>query len=155
MLFQCRKGCLYISVSVLRICNICSVPYMKNSLKRPALPDLKFQLHPAPLHRSPASPGWPGQLKVKMDPLLPIIDLVIMCNNYSIITLIIVYNELVTISNNYVIGLRFAAALLPLLFGTNPRSHHKGATDRVRMETNCFQFYTIANLDKTSLLTLV
>ena len=90
-----------------------------------------------------------------MDPLLPIIDLVIMCNNYSIITLIIVYNELVTISNNYVIGLRFAAALLPLLFGTNPRSHHKGATDRVRMETNCFQFYTIANLDKTSLITYV
>ena len=29
------------------------------------------------------------------------------------------------------IGRRFAAALLPRLFGTNPRSHHKGATDRV------------------------
>ena len=28
--------------------------------------------------------------------------------------------------------LRFAAALLPRLFGTNPRSHHKGATGRVR-----------------------
>ena len=28
--------------------------------------------------------------------------------------------------------LRFAAALLPLLFGNNPRSHHKGATSRVR-----------------------
>ena len=28
-------------------------------------------------------------------------------------------------------GLRFSAALLPLLFGTNPRSHHKGATCRV------------------------
>ena len=27
---------------------------------------------------------------------------------------------------------RFAAALLPRLFGTNPRSHHKGATGRVR-----------------------
>ena len=26
----------------------------------------------------------------------------------------------------------FAAALLPRLFGTNPRSHHKGATGRVR-----------------------
>ena len=26
---------------------------------------------------------------------------------------------------------RFAAALLPLLFGTNPRSHHKGATGRI------------------------
>ena len=30
------------------------------------------------------------------------------------------------------LGRRFAAALLPRLFGTNPRSHHKGATDRVR-----------------------
>ena len=30
------------------------------------------------------------------------------------------------------VGQRFAAALLPLLFGTNPRSHHKGATGRVR-----------------------
>ena len=30
------------------------------------------------------------------------------------------------------IGRRFAAALLPRLFGTNPRSHHKGATGRVR-----------------------
>ena len=29
-------------------------------------------------------------------------------------------------------GRRFAAALLPRLFGTNPRSHHKGATCRVR-----------------------
>ena len=29
-------------------------------------------------------------------------------------------------------GRRFAAALLPRLFGTNPRSHHKGATGRVR-----------------------
>ena len=27
---------------------------------------------------------------------------------------------------------RFAAALIPRLFGTNPRSHHKGATGRVR-----------------------
>ena len=30
------------------------------------------------------------------------------------------------------LGWRFAAALLPRLFGTNPRSHHKGATSRVR-----------------------
>ena len=30
------------------------------------------------------------------------------------------------------IGRRFAAALLPRLFGTNPRSHHKGATGRVQ-----------------------
>ena len=39
------------------------------------------------------------------------------------------------------VGRRFAAALLPRLFGTNPRSlaHHKGATGRV---TNGFQ-YTI------------
>ena len=29
-------------------------------------------------------------------------------------------------------GRRFAAALLPRLFGTNPRSHYKGATGRVR-----------------------
>ena len=30
------------------------------------------------------------------------------------------------------LGQRFAAALLPRLFGTNPRSHHKGSTSRVR-----------------------
>ena len=30
------------------------------------------------------------------------------------------------------IGRRFAAALLPRLFGTNPWSHHKGATGRVQ-----------------------
>ena len=30
------------------------------------------------------------------------------------------------------LGRRFAAALLPRLFGKNPRSHHKGATGRVR-----------------------
>ena len=30
------------------------------------------------------------------------------------------------------VGRRFAAALLPRLFGKNPRSHHKGATGRVR-----------------------
>ena len=30
-------------------------------------------------------------------------------------------------------GRRFAAALLPRLFGINPRSHHKGATGRVRI----------------------
>ena len=30
------------------------------------------------------------------------------------------------------IGRRFAAALLPRLIGKNPRSHHKGATGRVR-----------------------
>ena len=46
---------------------------------------------------------------------------------------------------------RFAAALLPRLFGKNPRSHHKGATGRFELETNGFQFYAIANLDKTSL----
>ena len=31
----------------------------------------------------------------------------------------------------YMLGQRFSAALLPQLFGTNPRSHHKGATGRV------------------------
>ena len=30
------------------------------------------------------------------------------------------------------IGQRLAAALLPRLFGKNPRSHHKGATGRVQ-----------------------
>ena len=30
------------------------------------------------------------------------------------------------------LGRRFAAALSPRLFGTNPRSHHQGATGRVR-----------------------
>ena len=33
---------------------------------------------------------------------------------------------------NFFFLLRFAAALLPRLFWTNPRSHHKGATGRVR-----------------------
>ena len=33
---------------------------------------------------------------------------------------------------DFSLGRRFAAALLPRLFGTNPRSHHKGATGRVR-----------------------
>ena len=46
------------------------------------------------------------------------------------------------------LGRRFAAALLPRLFGTNPMSHHKGGFEP---ETNGFQFYAIANLDKTSL----
>ena len=36
------------------------------------------------------------------------------------------------ITNIESIGRRFAAALLPRLFGTNSRSHHKGATGRVR-----------------------
>ena len=44
------------------------------------------------------------------------------------------------------IGRRFAAALLPQLFGTNPRSHHKGATSRV---LSGFQLYAIANLITT------
>ena len=48
-----------------------------------------------------------------------------------------------------ILGRRFAAALLPRLFGTNPMSHHKGGFEP---ETNGFQFYAIANLDKTSLL---
>ena len=52
------------------------------------------------------------------------------------------------------VGWRFAAALLPLLFRTNPRSHHKGAQVGFELETNSFQFYAIANLDKTSLVIL-
>ena len=35
-------------------------------------------------------------------------------------------------ADDCIVGRRFAAALLPRLFGTNPRSHHKGATGRVR-----------------------
>ena len=35
-------------------------------------------------------------------------------------------------ANSNLLGRRFAAALLPRLFGINPRSHHKGATGRVR-----------------------
>ena len=38
------------------------------------------------------------------------------------------------------IGRRFAAALLPRLFGKNPRSHHKGATGRVR--TGNYSYWT-------------
>ena len=40
----------------------------------------------------------------------------------------------ISLSSSYTlyIGRRFAAALLPRLFGKNPRSHHKGATGRVR-----------------------
>ena len=55
-----------------------------------------------------------------------------------------------------ILGRRFAAALLPRLFGKNPRSHHKGVTWEgvgFELETNGFQLYAIANLDKTSLLT--
>ena len=35
-------------------------------------------------------------------------------------------------ASTFYIGRRFAAALLPRLFGKNPRSHHKGANGRVR-----------------------
>ena len=34
--------------------------------------------------------------------------------------------------NNAHVGWRLAAALLPLLFRKNPRSHHKGATGRIQ-----------------------
>ena len=56
------------------------------------------------------------------------------------------------------IGRMFAAALLPRLFWTKPRSHHKGATGRVRtgdQRRPVLQFYAIANLDKTSLRLLI
>ena len=47
--------------------------------------------------------------------------------------LVCIGQVLACIQNKYrTIGRRFAAALLPRLFGTNPRSHHKGATSRVR-----------------------
>ena len=44
---------------------------------------------------------------------------------------------------------RFAAALLPRLFGNN----HTTRAPPVGFElaTNCIQFYAIANLDKTSI----
>ena len=50
-----------------------------------------------------------------------------------------------------VVGRRFATALLPRLFGTYPRSHHKRPPVGFELETNGFQFYATANLDKTSL----
>ena len=36
------------------------------------------------------------------------------------------------LSSKHILGWKFAAALLPLLFGKNSRSHHKGATGRVQ-----------------------
>ena len=46
-------------------------------------------------------------------------------------------------SNEFMLGRRFAAALLPRLFGKNPRSHHKGATGRVRTGDHGFQLYAM------------
>ena len=50
------------------------------------------------------------------------------------------------------IGRGFAAALLPRLYGTNPRSHHKGASAAppigFELETNGFQFYAISYLQE-------
>ena len=46
------------------------------------------------------------------------------------------------------VGRRCAAALLPGLLGENPRSHHNGATGRVRTGGNGFQSYAIANLEQ-------
>ena len=45
-------------------------------------------------------------------------------------------------------GRGFAAALLPRLFGKNPRSHRKAPPIEFQLETHGFQFYAIANLDK-------
>ena len=42
-----------------------------------------------------------------------------------------IYNKVYNNHECY-IGLRFAASLLPRLLRKNPRSHHKGATGRVR-----------------------
>ena len=55
------------------------------------------------------------------------------------------------ITRRALVGRRFAATLLPRLFGTrkNPRSHHTVATGRVRTGDQLLPFYAIANLDKT------
>ena len=51
----------------------------------------------------------------------------------SIIFNIMIFCVIYYITYLYIVsGRRFAAALLPRLFGTNPRSHHKGATGRVQ-----------------------
>ena len=59
-----------------------------------------------------------------------------------------------TLDTDRFVGLRFAAALLPLLFGTNLNPRHTTWEPQLvfKSETNCFQFYAIANLDKTSLV---
>ena len=49
------------------------------------------------------------------------------------------------------VGRRFVAALLPRLFGTNPRSHHKGATGRFRTGDQRLPALCHCQLDKTSL----
>ena len=51
-------------------------------------------------------------------------------------------------SYTYLIGRKFAAALLPRLFGKNPRSYQRAPPVGFELETNGFQFYAIANLDK-------
>ena len=54
--------------------------------------------------------------------------------------------------SNESIKQRFTAALLPLLFGNNIQGHTtRAAQVGFELGTNCFQFYAIANLDKTSL----
>ena len=52
----------------------------------------------------------------------------------------------------HILGRSFTAALLPQMFWKNPRSHHKGATGRVRMGDQLLSVLScaIANLDKTS-----
>ena len=52
--------------------------------------------------------------------------------------------------NNNAVGRRFATALLPRLFGMNPRSHHKGATGRVRTGDQRLPVLCHCHLDKTS-----
>ena len=63
------------------------------------------------------------QLLAGSSPLLWISAMMIRCRNLC---------RLFYVVSCCVGGRRFAAALLPRLFGTNPRSHHKGATGRVR-----------------------
>ena len=47
---------------------------------------------------------------------------------------IYIYILKIKISTIIIIGRRFAAALLPRLFGTNPRSHHKGSSVGFELE---------------------
>ena len=52
--------------------------------------------------------------------------------------------------STWLLGLRFAAALLPRLFGKNPTTREPPVG--FELEINGFQFYAIANLDKTYII---
>ena len=55
------------------------------------------------------------------------------CYTYTRYTRVTRLQKILTAKFDWpILGRRFAAALLPRLFWKNPRSHHKGATSRVR-----------------------